>query len=335
LVIGRGEERFAPGVLCFDLAIQPGKIVELAHKVDDGGIVDVALLRMVGDDTFKVDDGWQTHRGDVDALMGSNDWKDYLAKGTDSSEKFQVRPVGDSGWFMLPAGRDNSVATFFALRPRGAFIQRPSYWFAVGICGAVSAVVLLVGASQSRRLSYTQGQLARLRSLQVGAIETDGSQRIVAINDRAQEILLFEGRQFGLDRGPTPLFDVIFDTGQMIRAQSMALDRPGRKAGEGPYIPTSLRDWRPEANGERLTFDDVARERARGRTSAYFVPIKRIKTEQARWVLVIASPVVGAKLTGRWRARNFASLDATFGVIEPITDQTLLYQLDQIRGNRK
>ena len=171
------------------------------------------------------------------------------------------------------------------------------------LSSALLGVICLVVCGFMLGGSQTEGklvrQMGRLRNLPVAMVECDTQDRVIAANDRLEEMVMRRMRKFGVKEAGAELrFNELFEN----FVQGV---RPGGGGGLDAVVSDITG---PGVNLRRVQLDDeIWRARVAGRRSVYFAsvreegpsPLKWTKgvaagREGRTWVKIIASPVISA-----------------------------------------
>jgi PAS domain-containing protein len=210
--------------------------------------------------------------------------------------------------FLLPIEAPENVISALLFVPRSPRLPASEQAFAVIalfiIAGSVAAAYS--GWSQAQEVKGSKSRLAMLRNLQVGIVQVDAEERILASNDRAEELFGCELPKFGFElSGPEVTFDQLIEAETVIR-----------------IVPEHERPS-PHEKWESSKLKEAKEMRLRGQESSYYAKLRRGKY-LGGWIRVSATPMMLAR---RERRRDVARLGTVFASVEEV-DASLWHELD-------
>lgn len=313
------------GAICFDLGLPSSWKVysSLVEVLQSNPLVEVAAVQLTIDDERHVSDIGEIdpHLPLDETVLGFN--RDELlqtlrqdTKPEDVSRYVTSHKLRNKVFAIIPLARsDARTVRAIIMLPRGLAPPAPLWIPTVTGCfSLLGMLIALFRLGGSKRESRLDAQLARLRSLPVGVIETDSSHRVISANDRAEELVDCELPKIAVtDSEPAIGFDNLFE--------------------DEVYVVET-----PNAAPSRMSAEhDVRRRRLAGQRSVYFAKTKaaaEIKRSY-EWVKIIASPLL--PVPGQTRVRvTESSMEVSwapaFGVVLECTQSELseLQRLDQL-----
>jgi hypothetical protein len=340
-----GSEASIPGIVCVDLALRRAEVGNLVGRIQDGPFVSAGLLRIDADGAATIES--QPNKNSAHALqmlIDSLEWKTVFKSsfvaGAASRSTTRVGRADDV-WYVVPVGRIEKDQFAVALRPSlSSGVGRLWRWAILGAIFGAAFVLLTFTAQQSRRVGVAERDLARLRGLPTAVIECRPdpscpsdllSQRIIAGNDRAEEVLQTQLRNFGLSTGQRPLLSRLIDDQAIIEAAADGVTPVARIDGE--RIDASRRNGETTAYYVRLTEEKRVALAPPVRPDA---PGKDTWPQLVsyRWLRIAAGPVV----LPRWRISNLDArgrMESTVGIIVPVWEKALERDLESKRQSPK
>lgn len=328
--------RIVVGAVCVDYALSDYGVEELVKKVNDGPVADAALVifgkgaagRWSPEPLGKV--SWADEKELTNALD-----KAASAFGTDTANRRDVQPLAikgeDASTFLVPlrVRRDGKFdAIVLRVGGVGPLGSRPEAMIVTILAGAIALGSLLAGFRSSKAVATREQLLGRLRSLQIGVIQTDADERITAANDRAEELLDRALPPFGIEGKDSPKFWDVFDANTILLHIRSSLN-------------ASIAEWN-STDVKLVSKDKIKMQRYDGRTTAYFVrlresrglcrpppdasandPLKSNDELSRSWVRITAGPILRPpKRARRFWARGPIAENVdleTFGVVAPVS----------------
>jgi hypothetical protein len=247
----KAERTSFDGGFCFDFGLPSDKEVyeSLLETLNSNPLVEAEVVRLELAESGHVS-GMRKLDGEAinDEILGvrTADLESNIVQGhdfVDAGHYVTYHEVSSVQMVLVPLSRwDDRTVIAFVMRPRG--LKPPSTLIISGAIAAFSLLGVIVTVFRlggSRRESVLDAQLARLRSLPVGVIETDLNHYVTAANDRAEELVDRVLPKIGVaERGPPVTFDALFEEYVYeINESNGALDRLNksvigqrRRAGE-------------------------------------------------------------------------------------------------------
>jgi hypothetical protein len=347
------------GAVCVDYALSDVGVTKLVAKVDSGPVADASRIVFStgaagkwAPEPFK-QMGWTRSEAlDKELKKAADDFS------TNAESRRDIRSIdikgADSTIFLVPLRvRVDGKLDAILLRVTGVgpLGSRPEAMIVAAIFGAIALGSLLAGFRSSKAVAARERLLGRLRSLQVGVVQTDGSDYITAANDRAEELFDRPMPPFGIVTRVRPKFWEVFNKTRIL------FDKRNLH-----LLSSDLRPGDLSLGSE----DEIKKERELGKTTAYFVSLKtpRVncvapptdatatdanatdeKQDEDRtklsswWVRITAGPILMPikERPDRWLGTSTAltnDLDSTFGVVEPVSSKLGKYldmELERLR----
>jgi hypothetical protein len=330
------RERVVLGAVCVDYALSDEGVEKLIKKVDSGPVADAnrVVFGMGAGGKWTPQISGQTGWTKAPALeheleSAANEFS------TDAASRRDIRAIDadglDASVFLIPlrVRRDGKLdAILLKVKGVGPLGSRPEVMIFTAIFGAIAIGSLLAGFRSSKAVATRERLLGRLRSLQVGVVQTDGHDEITAANDRAEELLDRPMPPFGIEALDNPRFWDVFER------DSILMDATNLNFLSGQFSPHKL---------SLGTAEEIKEDRRLGKTTAYFVKLARERSacgvEVAEdessvrkpgdglspcWLRITAGPILMPlhRQRSRWRRGSEpGNLDAeeTFGVIEAVS----------------
>lgn len=319
--------RIIVGAVCTDYALSDWGVRNLVAKINTGPVADAGLVVFSTGPAGK----WAPEPDTLHDWARTKHLENALRKAADSfsadaASRRDIQPLDvkgqDSSVFLVPLrvrGDGKLDAIVLRVGGVGPLGSRPEAMILTTVCGAIALGALLAGFRSSKAVATREQLLGRLRSLQVAVIQTDGSDRITAANDRAEELVAYPLPPFGSPeslRANFPEFWAIFDRRSILLEPSGPL-RPFH-GGPLPKLQSGSEE-------------DIKKERRLGNTTAYFVRLRSPRTACGKhsnlspwWLRISAGPILSPMIShlSMFRSRSSAEAEfhATFGVVEPVLD---------------
>lgn len=344
---GEAPKRIVLGAVCVDYALSDSGVNDLIKKIDDGPLADAQRVvfglgpagKWLPDRSKDYD--WGNTKSLHNALkLAANEI------GTNPASRRDILPIDvdgeDASIFLVPLrDRQDGKLDTVVLRVAGVgpLGSRPEAMAVTAVFGAIAIGALLAGFRSSKAVALRERLLGRLRSLQVGVLQTDGKDQITAANDRAEELLDLTLPPFGVQSGEPRKYWKVFDQESILSIKRFDIN-------------SLISDWGTE-DLELGTEAEIKANRRDGDTTAYFVKLQTKRSSCASvssrtlgkrenprsgispfWLRVTAGPILMPRsVRGGRRIRVGApggnDYDETFGVVEPVSTD-LGEQLDSI-----
>ena len=311
------KARLKLGIVCFDLALTQEGLSELLSSLQSSPLVEAGRMCLQGSalrvgkcptvDDSPVENS-DVHERLKQLVIELNRRREDIAQLLDGSEFVEHSIAGDK-WYLQNIGSDGSGMAIVAIKSQVGeqrYLFDPIVW--VAFCFGGGLFLLTIAAYQSRSLSKSEEVLARLRTLSIGVVETDVSDKIVGANDRAEELLEIPLTRFGLPGGNTPSLWEFLDKEHLYRIR--------------------------EGDPKKLDANSIARDRSKGYDSEYFARRNQPGLELAKsdWYEMhagaVLTPLPGARLTKR---RRMLGVSATFGTIKKLEPNEVAHLISQIK----
>ena len=325
------QELIMLGAVCIDYGLTDLSIRKLVEAIDRSPLSEAALVVY----TQQADQSWLSRHhlvadgdtaspAEVGSLQFSSrerQWIEWLPSAWqdgDADRDGIIPSPDDESLFFARLGKQSdgaSIGVAFRIVGIGPFGSRPYLMALAALSFAIAFGAYWTGVGSSRQIARRENLLGRLRSLQVGVLQSDAEDIITAGNDRAEELVRRSLPTFGLDHSRIYFWD-LFDRSRIMRISSGA---------EGK----SQQDIQ-EVDLERTKAKQIQRERLRGATTIYYVRLLRpsIRTEGGvadDWLRVQAGPVIkplddrkpGMSLQSALRNVK-QDLSGTFGILESV-----------------
>lgn len=263
------------GVLCVDYTLPIVPNAPSRGALADFGLVAVRrvgdsanfTMQPLGEDSPIQWTDIEHLRSEIEHQFHSTDARS--AEGEELRGSFtEIISDPDHELYAIPLRRDGRTWYYLVLETKELGVSWQLYLF----IASSLLLVVVAGATIGFRLRRTQAELeaSMLRNLQVGVIQVERGEVVVAANDRAEELLKRRLPSFGEWGAPTVPYASLFE--------QVGIMEVGR-SDDTRYEPISQKQ--------------VARQRTRGEPSRYYlrrVPQDASVREKDRWLEVHGSP---------------------------------------------
>jgi PAS domain-containing protein len=281
------RDRIFEGGVCFDVALRAGSvgIKKLLEQLDRNPLVESQLITIRLSQDNRVD-GLSFASGEpigAEILgLSSTELRSSLFEREDTEVGHYVtsHEVAGVPVVVIPIARQsNRAVAALVMRPRG--LRPPKSLVISSVTASFSLLgtgiaLFLLGAS--RRESELDGQVARLRSLPVGVVETDLRHNVIAANDRAEELVHRKLPKIGVsEHVPTVKFESLFEESVYL-IETEGINPDNAKSVE-------LR---------RISRDELRARRLAGARSQYYAKVKSpgIAHFPETWLRLVAIPLL-------------------------------------------